>query len=43
MVLNPEDADAYYHRGLAYENNGDQVKAEADFAKTKELVGYEPE
>ena len=40
--LNPEYADAYYYRSLAYQQKGNQSKAEADFAKAKEL-GYEPE
>ena len=32
----------YYNRGLAYQKKGEQAKAEADFAKAKEL-GYESE
>ncbi len=40
--LNPEYAEAYYNRGLAYEKNGDQANAEADFTNAKEL-GYKPE
>jgi tetratricopeptide (TPR) repeat protein len=40
--LNQEYAEAYYNRGVTYEKKGDQAKAEADFAKAKEL-GYEPE
>jgi Tfp pilus assembly protein PilF len=40
--LDPEYADAYHYRGLAFEKRGEQAKAKADFAKAKEL-GYEPE
>jgi Flp pilus assembly protein TadD len=40
--LDPEYARAYYNRGFAYEEKGDQAKAKADFAKAKEL-GYRPE
>jgi tetratricopeptide (TPR) repeat protein len=40
--LNPSFARAYKNRGLAYRLIGEQIKAEADFAKAKEL-GYEPE
>ena len=40
--LNPKDAKAYQGRGAVYHNKGEQAKAEADFAKAKEL-GYKPE
>ena len=30
---------AYYRRGVCYQENGDKVKAEADFAQAKKL-GY---
>ncbi len=32
-------ADVYHHRGKAFENIGDDAKAEADFAQAKKL-GY---
>ena len=38
---NPELADAYDNRGVAYEKQGDQAKADADFAKARQL-GYKP-
>lgn len=40
--LDPEYAEAYHYRGLAFEKSGEPAKAEADFAKAREL-GYEPE
>ena len=40
--LNPRLAMAYYNRGISYAKKGDQAKAEADFAKAREL-GYETE
>ena len=39
--LNPDSAEAYYNRGLTYGKKGDEVQAQADLAKAKEL-GYEP-
>jgi len=30
-----------YNRGVAYEKQGDQAKADADFAKARQL-GYKP-
>jgi len=39
--LDPEDAEAYYGRGVAYEKKGEKSKAEEDFAQAKKL-GYEP-
>ena len=36
----PGDALAYYSRGLAYGEKGDESKSKADFSKAKEL-GYE--
>ncbi len=30
--------DAYYDRGIAYRHKGDHAKAEADFAKARELL-----
>jgi len=35
--LKPDYAVAYYVRGNAYKEKGDQAKADADFAKAKEL------
>jgi Flp pilus assembly protein TadD len=40
--LNPKDAKAYYNRGVIYGKKGEPDKAEADYAKAKEL-GYEPQ
>ena len=37
----PGEAAAYYNRGLSYQELGNMDKADADFAKAKEL-GYEP-
>ena len=37
--LDPNYALAYYNRGVAYQNIGEKDKADADFAKAKEL-GY---
>jgi tetratricopeptide (TPR) repeat protein len=31
--LKPDYAEAYYNRGIVYENQGDQAKADADFAR----------
>ena len=42
LKLDPNDANAYYNRGLAYQAIGDADKANADFAKAKEL-GYSPD
>ena len=39
--IKPDYAKAYYNRGAAYREKGDKAKAEADFAKAKEL-GYDP-
>ena len=39
--LDPDDAKAYHNRGIAYYEQGNKAKAEADFAKAKEL-GYAP-
>ena len=35
--LNPDDAEAYKHRGLAYQEKGDHAKANADLKRAKEL------
>ena len=35
--IDPDDALTYDARGIAYEELGDKVKAEADFVKAKEL------
>lgn len=35
--LNPNDAAAYFNRGLAYLKKGDEDKAAADFKRAKEL------
>jgi len=40
--LDPENAYLYVFRGLSYAEKGEQAKAEADFARAKEL-GYEPD
>ena len=39
--LNPQYADAYYNKGVAYYYLGQQKLADRDFAKAKEL-GYDP-
>ena len=38
IELNPNDADAYFNRGLAYELKGDKEKAIADFRKALEIA-----
>jgi Tfp pilus assembly protein PilF len=35
--LKPDDPDFYNNRGVTHQKNGDQSKADADFAKAKEL------
>lgn len=40
--VSPKCGRAYNSRGLAYQQKGDHLKAEADFAKAREL-GYKPE
>jgi Flp pilus assembly protein TadD len=40
--IDPDDAIAYGNRGYAYDLLDEKAKAEADFAKVKEL-GYEPD
>ena len=35
--LDPQDADAYYNRGVVYGRIGKSIEAERDFAKAKEL------
>ena len=42
ILLDPGFANAYYNRGVVHRKQGQQAKAEADFAKAKEL-GWEPE
>ena len=37
--IDPNDATSYYNRGLAYRQQGENDKAQADFAKAKQL-GY---
>ena len=39
--LDPQDAQAYYNRGLTYERLGKSTEAKLDIAKAKEL-GYDP-
>ena len=39
--LGPQDALAYYSRGLVYEELGKSTEAELDIAKAKEL-GFDP-
>lgn len=36
--LNPNDANAYYQRAVAFGNTGDKTKAEQDFAQVGKLV-----
>ena len=40
--LDPDDGETYHHRGLAHQARGDRAKADADFAKAREL-GHQPE
>ena len=40
--LQPKNGLAYFLRGKAYGQNGENSKAEADFAKAKQL-GYKPD
>ena len=40
LAKNPNDGKHYYERGEAYEFFGETEKAQADFAKAREL-GYE--
>jgi len=37
---NPDDAETYYCRSIAYREKGDESKSEADLSKAEEL-GYE--
>jgi tetratricopeptide (TPR) repeat protein len=39
IQLNADLANAYYNRGLAYRQKGDSQRAEADFAKARQLTG----
>ena len=41
IELNPNEGEVHYNRATSYKELGYQVKADADFAKAKEL-GYEP-
>jgi Flp pilus assembly protein TadD len=41
IQMYPNNATVHHKRGLAYQQKGDNSKAEADFAKAKEL-GYNP-
>ena len=41
ICLNPQDAMAYYGRGMAYESLGKTKEADLDCQKAKEL-GYDP-
>ena len=41
-IINPAAGDAYYYRGIVFEELGNKENAEADYAKAKEL-GHEPE
>ena len=41
ILLDPQDAVAYYIRGLVYEELGKSTEAKLDIAKAKEL-GYDP-
>ena len=41
LRLNPQYAEAYYHRGAGYGSIGKSIEAERDFAKAKDL-GYPP-
>ena len=37
IALDPNDANAYYNRGVAYEQKGDKDQAIADFRKVLEI------
>ena len=37
IKLEPGEADAWYNRGLAYKELGNEAKAKADFLKAEEL------
>ena len=37
IKLDPGDADAWYNRGVAYKELGNEAKAKADFLKAEEL------
>ncbi|MBQ6975990.1 MAG: tetratricopeptide repeat protein [Selenomonadaceae bacterium] len=39
IQINPNFAEAYYNRGLAYQALGNNAQAQADFQRAKEL-GY---
>jgi tetratricopeptide (TPR) repeat protein len=43
LKLEPDDADAYYNRGLAYRNKGDTAHAIADFRRYLELLPDAPD
>ena len=40
--LDPQYPDAYYNRGLAYQQLNKNAEAEADFKKYEELIGEKP-
>jgi Flp pilus assembly protein TadD len=39
--IDPDDAEAYNNRGVDHRELGNDVKADADFARAKEL-GFKP-
>jgi len=41
IELDPENAEAYYHRGITYRSNREKAKGDADLRKAKEM-GYTP-
>ncbi|GIK67261.1 MAG: hypothetical protein BroJett018_50550 [Chloroflexota bacterium] len=43
IQLNPQDAEAYTNRGVAYEKKGEMKKAAADYGRVLELRPDHPE
>ena len=41
--LDPNDADAFYNRGISWERKSDLQRALADFKKFSELVPADPD
>jgi regulator of sirC expression with transglutaminase-like and TPR domain len=42
IQLNPDFADAYFHRGITYADKGEKEKAIEDLQKALELCGTSP-
>lgn len=42
IQLNPQDADTYVNRGIAYEKKGEMKKAAADYGRVLELQPDHP-